>query len=169
MERVSLHFQNVNSLNVSVRNTLSYRSLKNTIRHIPSKPQLYFSYATRCLNIIHTKLRHNCILNYYLFRKNILVIESPKCACGLPEDSYHFFFVCTNYTLARNELFRCLLHSLNYLLLIVTYSYGVMKHKMMVQTSTHFPLFRNSLEIHYLDILNIQALLHFIISIVDIH
>ena len=44
-----------------------------------------------------------------MFRKN--KIESPKCACGLPEDSYHFLFVCPNYTLARNELCRCLLHS----------------------------------------------------------
>ena len=38
-------------------------------------------------------------------------MKVPKCACGLAEDSYHFFFVCTYYTLARNELFRCLLHS----------------------------------------------------------
>ena len=61
------------------------------------------------INIIHTKLRHNCILDYDLFRKN--KIESTKFAYGLPEDSYLFFFVCTNYTLARNDLFRCLLHS----------------------------------------------------------
>ena len=36
---------------------------------------------------------------------------------------------------------------LNYLLSIVTYSYGVMKLKMTIQTSTYFLLLRNSLEI----------------------
>ena len=58
------------------------------------------------LNIIHTKLRHNLIQNYDLFRENI--IKSPNCTCGLP---FHFLYICTNYTLASNELLRCLLHS----------------------------------------------------------
>ena len=78
-----------NSLNVSVKNKPSFSSFKNNIRRIPTKFPLYFGYGTRCLNITHTKLRHNCILNYDLFRKNI--IESPKYACGLPENSYQFF------------------------------------------------------------------------------
>ena len=70
-----------NSLNVSVRNNISFSSFKISIRHILTKPPLYFSYGTRrCLNIIHTKLRHSCILNYNF-----------NCACCLPEDSYHFF------------------------------------------------------------------------------
>ena len=40
------------------------------------------------LNIIHTKVRHNCILNYDLYRKNIVV--TPDCSCGKQEDAYHF-------------------------------------------------------------------------------
>ena len=57
----------------------------------------YYSHQTQ------TKLHSE--LQYDLFRKNI--IEES----GLPDDSYHFFFICTNYTLARNKHFRCLLHS----------------------------------------------------------
>ena len=36
---------------------------------------------------------------------------------------------------------------LNYVSLIVTHSYGAMKHKMLIQTITYFPVLRNSLEI----------------------
>ena len=47
----------------------------------------------------------NLILNVVLigFR-----INSPQCLCGKPEDTYHFFFVCKNYSIARNTLFDCL-------------------------------------------------------------
>lgn len=58
----------------------------------------------RFYNIIHTKLRHNCILNCDFFRYNI--IESPSCTCGKVEDTYHYFFSCTKYARARDELFN---------------------------------------------------------------
>ena len=38
-------------------------------------PPVYFSYGDRTHNILHTKLRHNCILNCDLHRYNI--IDSP--------------------------------------------------------------------------------------------
>ena len=34
------------------------------------------------------------------------ILSSPACSCGAPqEDANHFFFVCTKYSLIRNELF----------------------------------------------------------------
>ena len=64
----------------------------------------YFSFGERHLNIIHTRLRHNCILNKDLFRCNI--IGSPLCTCGSVEDDYHYFFSCNKYRNARYELFN---------------------------------------------------------------
>ena len=71
------------------------------------KPPNYFSAGNRKINIIHTKLRHNCILNNDLFRRN--VIGSLLCSCGQVENSYHFFFSCPLYKQARNRLFNELL------------------------------------------------------------
>ena len=56
---------------------------------------IFFTYGDRFLNIIHTKLRHNCALNNDLFRCNI--INSPLCSCGKLEDTYHYFFTCNKY------------------------------------------------------------------------
>ena len=96
-----------NSLSITTRNSISFSSFKNNIHKKPADPPSYFSHGNRRLNIIHTKLRHNCILNYDLYRRNI--IESPNCSCGTPEDPYHFFFVCNKYQYAREKLFRDLL------------------------------------------------------------
>lgn len=52
------------------------------------------------VNIIHTKLRHHCILNYDLLKINIT--ESGNCRCWSPEDAYHFY--CKNYTITRNNI-----------------------------------------------------------------
>lgn len=65
---------------------------------------IFFTYGDRFLNIIHTKLRHNCALNNDLFRCNI--INSPLCSCGKLEDTYHYFFTCNKYKDARNVLFN---------------------------------------------------------------
>ena len=48
-----------------------------------------------------------CLLILY----NIIffnILNSPQCSCGKQEDAYHFFFVCKNYSTARNTLFDCL-------------------------------------------------------------
>ena len=66
----------------------------------------FFSFGKRYTNIIQTKLRHNHILNYDLCKRNIL--NSLECSCGKQENAYHFFFVCTNYSIPRNTLFDCL-------------------------------------------------------------
>ena len=56
------------------------------------------------LNIIHTQLRHNyCILNYDLYRKNI--VDTPNCLCEKYGYAYHFFFICKNYSNTRNIMF----------------------------------------------------------------
>ena len=61
-------------------------------------------------NIIHTKLRHYCILKYDLCKRNTL--NCPQCSYGKQEDAYQFFFVCKNYSIARNTLFiRLLVHA----------------------------------------------------------
>ena len=96
-----------NGLSTEVRGQTSIEKFKKHIRKIPSKPPLYYSYGHRYLNIIHTKLRHSCILNSDLYRKNI--ITSPNCICGQFENAQHFFFECSRYTRARNSLFDELL------------------------------------------------------------
>ena len=68
-----------------------------------SRPDFYVL-GERYTNIVHTKLRHNCAPNSDLFRCKI--IDSPFCSCGRLEDTYHYFFICTKYTTARNDLFH---------------------------------------------------------------
>ena len=49
--------------------------LKNYLNKNSPKPTSHFAAGTRQINIVHTKLRQNCILNKDLFRRNI--IDSP--------------------------------------------------------------------------------------------
>lgn len=95
-----LHIREVNSLSTFINLITSDKDILN----INKSPPSYFSFGDRFYNIIHTKLRHNCILNCDLFRYNI--IESPSCTCGKVEDTYHYFFSCTKYARARDELFN---------------------------------------------------------------
>lgn len=55
----------------------------------------------RYINIINTKLRHTCLLNYDLFRHDI--IDSYICSCEKEKDVYHLFFVCRKYSNAWNK------------------------------------------------------------------
>lgn len=85
-------FQLCNTLSIGVRNETSIQRFKNSLyksKNIAKAPS-FFTHGKRKLNIIHTKLRHNCILNYDLHKINI--IESSNCRCESPEDAYHFFF-----------------------------------------------------------------------------
>ena len=34
------------------------------------------------------------------------IIDSPLCSCDRLEDTYNYFFTCTKYTTARNDLFN---------------------------------------------------------------
>ena len=57
-------------------------------------PPEYFSHGDRTLNILHTKLSHNCLLNCELHRYNI--IDSPFCTYGKIGDAYHYFFLVSS-------------------------------------------------------------------------
>ena len=87
-----------NTLPQEIRDAPSLKSFsQKIISHVNeinnNHPPAYFSHGDRTLNILHTKLRHNCILNCELHRYNI--IDSPYCTCGKIEDTYHyFFFLC---------------------------------------------------------------------------
>jgi hypothetical protein len=96
---------NRNSLPVEIKISESIGSFMNKLKDKrENSPPPYFSCGIRRLNIIHTRLRHNCILNKDLFRCNI--INSPLCTCGKIEDDYHYFFTCPKYKDARNILFN---------------------------------------------------------------
>ena len=110
-----------NSLSIESRQATSLKQFRKTVtsNNINNpKPPTYFSYGPRLLNIIHTKLRHTCILNYDLYRRNI--VNSPLCSCGMREDAYHFFFTCNKYSNSRYKLMDNLL-KLNDLVIIDTH------------------------------------------------
>ena len=95
--------QEWNALTVETRQSETLSKFMNSISNTTKLPPLYFSFGDRRLNIIHTRIRHHCILNKDLFRCNI--IDSPLCTCGSVEDEYHYFFSCNKYRNARHELF----------------------------------------------------------------
>lgn len=94
-----------NSLNSDTKKSTSIRQFQRSISKCTSDSKVpkYFLHGKRATNIIHTKLRHNCLLNYDLHRRNI--IDSPNCICGKKEDVYHFLFVCKCFSNARHTLF----------------------------------------------------------------
>lgn len=53
----------------------------------------FFTNGDRYINIIHTRLKHNCALKYNLYTCRCNIINS-KCSFGKPEDTYHFFQMC---------------------------------------------------------------------------
>ena len=84
-----------NSVSLDIRRETSVNKFKTLLSGLYqtciSKPPSYYSFGKRKLNIIHTKLRHCCILNHDLYKLNIVV--SDKCSCGAVEDAYHFFSI----------------------------------------------------------------------------
>jgi hypothetical protein len=93
-----------NSLALDIREAISINAFRKNILLQITIPPSYFSFGKRYTNIIHTKLRHNCILLCDLHKCNIT--NSPYCACGHNVDAYLFFFACKNYSRARNNLFN---------------------------------------------------------------
>lgn len=51
----------------------------------------YFNFGKRRTTILHTKLRHNSVLNIDLCWCDL--ISSSLCFCGKVEDINHFFFL----------------------------------------------------------------------------
>jgi hypothetical protein len=80
-----------NSLALDIWEAISINAFRKNILPQITIPPSYFSFGKRYANIIHTKLRHNCILLCDLDKRNIT--NSPYCACGHIEDAYHFFFL----------------------------------------------------------------------------
>ena len=71
-----------------------------------AKPSSYYSYGTKSLNIIHTRLRTDMShLNSHMFR--IQKTASAACHCGHPqENTAHFILDCQHHAEIRTELFR---------------------------------------------------------------
>lgn len=93
-----------NGIPLEIRNLPTLKSFKKSFLSSKSQPPSYFSYGERYWNVIHTRLRHNCILKKDLHRCKI--IDSPLCSCGKVEDAYHYFFSCAKYNIPRNDLFN---------------------------------------------------------------
>ena len=93
-----------NLLKEEAREAISIKSFLKNISVEIANPPSYYAFGKRFINIIHTKLRHKCILHYDLYKRNIT--NTPFCSCGQNEDVYHFFFACKKYSKARNNMFN---------------------------------------------------------------
>ena len=93
------------------------------------------------LNIIHTKLRHCCILYHDLHKLNVV---SHKCSFGAVEDTYYIFFNCKNYINARNKLLLQRLNKTNFASSIPIFYYGATNHYLFYFISL-FVLYRTNI------------------------
>ena len=98
-----------NLLKAEAREAISINSFRKNISVEIANPPSYYAFGKHFINIIHTKLRHKCILHYDLYKRNTCITNSPFCSCGQNEDFYHFFFACNFFSKARNNLFNRLL------------------------------------------------------------
>ena len=90
-----------NSLADEIKQAPSVATFKKLVNSDIIWPTKYYSACTRIGQILHTRLRMECSsLNSHLYHKNI--VDSPSCLCVGFESSYHFLFVCTRHTAARN-------------------------------------------------------------------
>ena len=101
--------QSWNNLSIETRSSASVKSFKDAITQMTNSVPKYFDYGVRYLNIIQTRIRHNCsALKADLYRVNIC--DSPCCECGMNEDAFHYFFICEKYENQRREMFASLLN-----------------------------------------------------------
>ncbi|PJE77993.1 hypothetical protein CI610_03077 [invertebrate metagenome] len=91
-----------NSIHSDIR-SMPFSAFKSALApNLPCSVPPYYLIGDRKLNIIHTKLRHECSsLNHDLYRSNL--VQNSNCVnCGYYcENAYHFFFECQSYTNAR--------------------------------------------------------------------
>ena len=73
---------------------------KNISIEIVNQPS-YYAFGKHFINIIHTKLRHKCILHYDLYKRNIT--NTPFCSCGQNVDLYHFFLCMQKLFLSQEQ------------------------------------------------------------------
>lgn len=101
-----------NNLADDVKNASTVAAFKyrlNRGRYIPPK---FFDTGSRMGQILHARLRMECSsLNSHLYRKNI--VDSPSCACGDFESSYHYLFICPKYANIRHTYLSSYLRTHN--------------------------------------------------------
>ena len=92
-----------NELPEEIRSAPSLSAFKHKLnRNIRMPPKFYFI-GKRLGQIYHARLRTNCSsLNLHLFSKNLT--DSPLCACGSVEDTYHYLLVCNRFSNLRRDL-----------------------------------------------------------------
>jgi hypothetical protein len=93
-----------NNLDISIRNSPTLSSFKNRVKGDIYKPPKYYNEGPCKLNILHTRLRHQCSsLNADLSR--IHLINNYKCYCGASfEDAIHYFLECPLYLNERRTI-----------------------------------------------------------------
>ena len=96
-----------NKLPSSTRSAGSVLSFKHALNsNKKTVPKFYFE-GKRDSAIQHARLRMHCSsLKEHLYSKNI--VESPVCACGEIEDTYHYIFTCPLYHTQRSRLLDAL-------------------------------------------------------------
>ena len=86
-----------NELPEEIRSAPSLSAFKHKLnRNIRVPPKFYFT-GKRLGQIYHARLRTICSsLNIHLFSKKLT--DSPLCACGSVEDTYHYLLVCNRFS-----------------------------------------------------------------------
>lgn len=79
------------SLSLKTRYSSSLSIFKTKIAQKITEAPPYFNFGKRRTTILHTKLRHNSVLNIDLCWCDL--ISSSLCFCGKVEDINHFFFL----------------------------------------------------------------------------
>ena len=77
-------------------------------------------------NIIHTKLRYKCILHYDLYKRNITNIRT-----------YHFFFACKNYSIAKDNSLMLDLGNIDTNLLTCGYVHLLLQTNINIFSTVH--------------------------------
>ena len=92
-----------NALPLEVRNIAGDSSFKTHLNSEKIPVSRLFYFGCRRSQVLHTRLRTDCsALKHHLFAKNI--VDSPLCSCGSLETTYHYLFVCRNYSAIRNVM-----------------------------------------------------------------
>ena len=92
-----------NKLPEEIRSAPSLSAFKDKLnRNLRVPPKFYFT-GKRLGQIYHARLRTNCSsLHLDLFSKKLT--DSPLCACGSIEDTYHYLLVCNRFSNLRRDL-----------------------------------------------------------------
>lgn len=108
------------------RTPLKTHMFRRHLQHDSIKHPSYLYFGLKFVNIIHTKLRHNCILEFNLYRCNTMLHTGNTTShtvfiCHGYLDYTHHLFLCVrnHWHVARQVLISYLL-SLTYLIYVIT-------------------------------------------------